>query len=62
MATKQKLFILCSPCNGTGTIPVNLPPSLPDTPNPANIECNTCKGKGHVYWGYLRIPNQPEEE
>ena len=62
MATKQKLFILCSPCNGTGVRPVNLTPPSPDTPNPSIIECDTCEGKGHIYWGYLRIPNTPEEE
>ena len=25
-------------------------------------ECNNCEGKGHIYWGYLRIPETPENE
>ena len=52
MATKQKIFQECPHCIGEKQL----------MSEGAMIECDWCKGKGHIYWGYLRIPNTPEEE
>lgn len=54
MATKQKLFQKCAQCDGDKQV-VSIETG-------GMVDCPYCNGKGHIYWGYLRIPEIPEEE
>ena len=63
-ATKQKIFKRCTQCVGTGLMAITQ--TTPEVGDPetgtTTAECNNCEGKGHIYWGYLRIPETPENE